>query len=388
MKTHAPPAARLRWPQVHAFRLGRHHLLRRAKKQDLVKVAGAIGGAQAQVMSIAEMQLAVRVKCSTREVREALWKDKTLVKTWVMRGTLHLIPAADLPLYSAALRTKWMKPRPSWLKFYELSEAELEEFASVIGQALTDKPMTREEVIAVAADGRSPRIRHWLRSGWGGLLKPVARRGLLCFGPSRGNSVTFVQPRQWLGAWREIDPDLALVEVARRYLRTFGPATKSDFARWWGLSSGGAAAAAWTALADDLAVVDVEGTRMQILAEDLQTISTVQVEPSVQLLPSFDPYLMGHASRDHLFDRVYAPRVSRIAGWISAVVLVDGRVEGTWTHAVSDRTLRIVIEPFGRFAPRVKAAVEARAESLAEAMGLTSVDVRSSSARVARRARA
>ena len=57
------------------------------------------------------------------------------------------------------------------------------------------------------------------------ILKPVARRGLLCFGPSRGASVTFVKPQQWLGAWREVDPDEALLEVARRYLRAYGPAT-------------------------------------------------------------------------------------------------------------------------------------------------------------------
>lgn len=105
LKAKPSVAADLTWPQVHAFRVERHHLARRAPKKELAKVAGDIGGAQAQVMSAAEMQVAVRVACSVGDVRTALWTDKTLVKTWLMRGTLHLIPAEDLPLYSAAMRT-------------------------------------------------------------------------------------------------------------------------------------------------------------------------------------------------------------------------------------------------------------------------------------------
>ncbi len=92
MKAKAQVAAELTWPQVHALRLERHHLTHRAPKKDLAKVVGEIGGVQAQVMSAAEMQVAVRVDCSVEDVRKALWKEKSLVKTWLMRGTLHLTP--------------------------------------------------------------------------------------------------------------------------------------------------------------------------------------------------------------------------------------------------------------------------------------------------------
>ena len=79
----------LSWAQVHAFRLQRHHLTRRAPKKDLAKVGGEIGGAQAQLMSAAERQIATWVDCKVADVREALWQEKSLVK-WLMRGTLHL----------------------------------------------------------------------------------------------------------------------------------------------------------------------------------------------------------------------------------------------------------------------------------------------------------
>jgi hypothetical protein len=366
--------AELTWPQVHAFRMARHHLLMRAPKRDLAKVVGDIAGAQAQVMSAAELQVCVRVSSSTDDVRRALWKERTLVKTWLMRGTLHLVPAMDLPIYTAAMRTRWIKTRNAWLKFMGMTELELMRFIETIGVVLDGDPRTREEILELAAKGRPERVRAALRSGWGGLLKPVARQGLLCFGPNRGQNVTFVRPEQWLGRWRDVDPDAALVEVARRYLRAYGPATKSDFARWWG-SWTGVANAAWSGLSGELAAVSVEGRHADALAADLSQLAEAQVSDAVQLLPSFDPYLMGHSGRSHLFDAVHSPKVSRTAGWISAVVLVDGRVMGTWTHSASGGRLRVAVAPFARLPARVVARLREKASCLAEALGMGKSEV-------------
>ena len=370
-----PKLLELSWSQVHAFRLERHHLLRRASKKDLTRVVGEIGGVQAQVMSAAELQTGVRVDCSVEDVREALWKRKTLVKTWLMRGTLHLVPAEDLPLFTAAMRTRWMRLRNSWLKFVQLSEPEFWDLVEAIGQSLDGQVLTREELVETVGRGRPERIREVMKSGWGGILKPVARSGLLCFGPSRGQSVTFVRPHQWLGAWREIDPDQALLEVARRYLRAYGPATKEDFARWWG-NWPGVAKAAWTGLAGELTAVSIEGRRADVLSSDAQPIAKQRVEESVQLLPPFDPYVMGHSSRDHIVEAANLSKVSRTAGWISAVVLVNGQVAGTWTYVAPKDTLRITVEPFRRLSAKTMAEVRRRAASLAETLRLARADVR------------
>lgn len=370
-----PAEAELTWAQVHAFRLGRHHLEKPAPKSALVKVSGEIGGLQAQVMSAAEMQIGVRVECRATDVRELLWKDRTLVKTWLMRGTLHLVPAVDLPLYSAAMSTRWIHTNKSWLKFVGMSELEVTRLSEAIGEALDGTPKTREEVVASVGKGRSERVRQVLRSGWGGMLKPVARNGLLCFGPNRGQSVTFVRPDLWLGEWRQIDPEQALVEVARRYLGAYGPATRHDFARWWG-NWPGVGTAAWAGLAGELAPVSVEGRRADILATDLGAVTGARPSGNVRLLPQFDPYLMGHAGRGHLFEAVYAPRVSRVAGWISAVVLVNGRVAGTWSHVVAKQMLAVTVEPFGRIDAKTLAEVCRRAESLAGSLGLAAAAVK------------
>jgi uncharacterized protein YcaQ len=367
-------AAELSWAQVHAFRLRGHHLAARAPAKDLVNVAGEIGGAQAQVMSAAELQLGVRSKGTVKDVRKALWKDKALVKTWLMRGTLHLVPAADVPLYTAAMRSRWVWPNNTWLKWVQLTEPELVSLIATIGDAL-DEPLTREELIAKVGRSSSDHVRTVLKSGWSTLLKPVARAGRLCFGPSRGTSVTFVRPDAWLDSWRNIDPDQAVIEVARRYLRAYGPATKDDFGRWFGAWPG-VGKAAWTGLADELASVSIEGWRADILSADLKQLGAVAPDSSVRLLPSFDPYLMGHNSRDHLFDPKYRPRVSRTAGWISAVVLVDGRVAGTWTHTVARQTLSLVVEPFQRLPPHIRPEIRSRGEELAATLGLPEVTIK------------
>ena len=337
-------------------------------------MVGDIGGAQAQLMSAAELQIGVRSDCSVQDVRAALWKHKSLAKTWLMRGTLHLIPAADLPLYTAAMSPRWVHINRSWLKAIKLGEPEFLKLVAEIGEVLDGTPLTREEIVKTVGKGHSAHVHEVLRSGWGGMLKPAARTGLLCFGPSRGTSVTFVRPEKWLGSWRNIDPEQALLEVARRYLRAYGPAHKQDFARWWG-NWPGVGPGAWAGLEAELVPVSIEGTRADMLADELDSLAKAPTGDSVLLLPLFDPYLMGHLNRDHLYEPVYRPRVSRTAGWISAVVLVDGRVAGTWTHTAAKQTLSIKVDPFQRFGSKTLAAIRRRADSLAETLGLAKADV-------------
>ncbi|HET9780135.1 MAG TPA: winged helix DNA-binding domain-containing protein [Candidatus Dormibacteraeota bacterium] len=368
-------AAMVTWPQVHAFRLQRHHLHKRAPKKDLARVVGDIGGVQAQVMSAAELQIAIRVDCTVDDVRDALWKSRSLVKTWLMRGTLHLASSDDLPLYIGAMSALWKSQmRQSWLNYMQTTEAEFWRIVDDVAAALDGRPVTREELIAVVGEGKSDHIRQMLRSGWGGMLKPAARKGLLCFGPNRGQSVTFVRPDRWLRSWRSVDADAALAAMARRYLSAYGPATKSDFARWWGAWPG-VGKAAWSALNDEVTTVSVEGAKLEMLAKDVSELNKARLEDRVQLIPGFDPYVLGHASRDHLFEKRFASRVSRTAGWISACVLFDGEVLGTWSHKLKNRKVEISVTPFRRLAPAVRAGVKDRAAVIADALRAQKVEV-------------
>src|SRR6266545_3230945 len=109
-----PPALTLAWDQVAAWRLQRHHLDRRAARSQALQVVADIAGLHAQVMSSAELTLWARVgDLEPDAVRRALWAERTLVKTWAMRGTLHLLPADELPLWQAALSTPAPTSAPS-----------------------------------------------------------------------------------------------------------------------------------------------------------------------------------------------------------------------------------------------------------------------------------
>src|SRR5262249_976891 len=152
------------------------------------------------------------------------------------RGTLHLLPAAQLPMWMAALRAIPNHQHAMWYELGDLTRAQIDELAAATGEALDGARLTREELAAAV----STRVGRWARdrlaSTWGDLPSPAALTGALCFGPNQGAKVTFVRADQWIGGWREEDPHEALLHVLRRYLVGYGPSTPQDFARWFGTS--------------------------------------------------------------------------------------------------------------------------------------------------------
>src|SRR3712207_1356741 len=181
----------LTWPQVLAWRLTRQYLDRRATREDALGVVSQICGLHAQVMSSAELTLWARTDdLEPDAVQKALWEERSLVKTWAMRGTLHLLPAAELPLWVGAQGA--LKPRyhtPSWLRHFDLTREEAEALVAAIPEALDDRMLTREELAQeVGRIVGSEELGGKLRHSWGTLLKPAAFQGHLLFAPSVGRS--------------------------------------------------------------------------------------------------------------------------------------------------------------------------------------------------------
>ena len=192
----------------------------------LVEVVRDVGGIHAQVMGSAELQLAARVAGITQEhVRAALWMWRELAKSWTLRGTLHIHPADELRLWTAARRAV-VGPAD----YDAESPEDVEVVVAAIGDALRGKRLLREELAdAVAATRRRQAPREQLASGWGYFLGDAAVADVLCFGPPQGQKVTFVHPDDWLGAQPSFEPEAALREVARRYLAAYGPVTHREF---------------------------------------------------------------------------------------------------------------------------------------------------------------
>ena len=316
--------------QVLAFRLERHGL---DQKRPLTgpEVARRINGVQAQVMSAAELSIAARSGSeSPAGIRAGLWQDRTLVKTWAMRTTLHLLPAGDLPLYMAAVRRRSPAYLRTWSKYFGIEQVQMTDLVAAAERALDGRCLTRRELAqAVAAEVKGMTLEQLL-TGWGTFLALPARAGKLCFGPSLGTSVRFVRPDQWLGSWREMDELEAEKELLRRYLRVNGPAVKMDFQGWLGATR----AMAWKAVLPEMAEVSVAGKKGWLLAADLDAVRGAGFADEVRLLPHFDHYLLTHhTGREHLVAPEHKAKVFRIAGWVTPTVLIRGRVAGTWDLA-------------------------------------------------------
>src|SRR4051794_7183182 len=341
----------LTWERVAAWRSMRHNLADRAPAGALLDVVSRICGLHAQLQSSAELSLAARLDGVTRpDVDRALWDDRTLVKTWAARGTLHELPAAEYGLWQGALGTYRHFEKPAWGRAFGVAPDELARLVDEIGAALADGPRTREELVAaVAAD--DPDLAERLRDGFGPLLKPASFRGRLVYGPSAGRNVTFVHPDRWLGPVEPVDGAVAMREVARRYLGAYGPATRDEFARWWAISPAQAGKL--------LAAVGVEVNRAGATAwareEDVAAMAAAEPAGAVRLLPAFDPYVI--ATTRHV-EALLPPGVDRGVifrpqGWLTPVVAVDGAFAGTW--ALEDGRVRI--ERFGSLPEAVEAAL-------------------------------
>jgi uncharacterized protein YcaQ len=356
------------WGQVMAWRLRRHHLHERAPATAMLDVTADVCGLHAQVMSSAELTLWARVDGLPADaVRRALWEDRTLVKTWAMRGTLHLLPAAEYPLWQAARSTTRGWEAASWLKAFGVTQQELRRLVDAVATALDGRLLTREELAAeVATLTGSPELGDKVRGSWGAMLKPAAALGRLCFAPSQGQQVRFTRPDTWLGGWREHDPDQALLEVIRRHLAASGPVTREDVARWWGVPSPAQVQKRIERLGDEVTVVDVDGTRAYLLAADLAGLGGAAASRSVRLLPAFDQYVVTATRQaDHLLPGPFKDRIYRPQGWLSPVLLVGGRMDGTWRQEATGGRLRVTIEPFTRLPAWARRGAEAEAERLA-----------------------
>ena len=349
---------KLGWDEARALRLARHHLHERASRGGELRVAGRICGLHAQLLSSAALSLWARVEGATLDgFQRALWRERRLVKSWAMRGTLHLLPARDLPVFLGALATYDRYLTQRWVKYFGISREEIELVIEAIGQSLRGRALTRDELAdAVVERTGSKKLGAVLRQSWGVLLKPAAYRGQLCFAEGEGARVRFTHP----GPVRRLDPQKALAELARRYLAAYGPATRDDFARWWGGISGRQAERLIESL--DVEQIDLQGSRAYLLARDARPVPALR---SVRLLPAFDPYVIGAPRSGGLFPEAQRGRIYRPQGWISPVLLVDGHVDGVWRHERKNGRIEVRIEPFARQPPRVREAAAEEAERLA-----------------------
>jgi Winged helix DNA-binding domain len=364
------PSRSLSADRVAAFRMARHHLTGApgATTASLVDVCRDVCGIQAQVMSAAELSLWTRRRRTTRdEVKAALWKKRDLVKTTSMRRTLHLLPARDFQMYVAAMQAWSMGQTENLLRRIGASGKHVDTMIGVVMDALADGPKTQQDLLARAKVKAGKGMRRWLQFAWSA-MRPAILQGLIVYAQPRGAEATFVRVDQWLPKQKKIDPAEAQLELAKRYLSAFGPATFRDFTKWSGLPTS-VTKLLFDELGRDIQKVDVAGEHACVLRRDVAELEAATVDASPKLLPSFDTFLLAHAVKDHLVEPRFYKRVYRNQGWLSPVVVAGGRVVAVWFLEERAKSFVVDVQPFAPLDAKVRNGIAKEAEALGAFLG-------------------
>jgi len=325
---------RITWSQALAWRL-KKQLLDPVPDASVTEVVRRLGAVQTQVASSAELAIRLRRRTSRAgDVARAL-EGGDLLKTWAMRGALHLITPEEGGAFLSLIAAGRSWERPSWQRYFGLTPQKMARFRATVGEAMDGRALSREEIVAAVATQPSlASLADELRSGWGTLLKPLAWQGDLCFGPSQGNRVTFMRPADASQRWAGLPTaeEAAPIAIAA-YLRAYGPAAPEAFARW--LAGGWfprrRLRASFEEMGDRITEVEVDGEPAYVLSEDCDELAATRPTSAVRLLGGFDVYVLGPGTDD---GHVTAPTrrwdVSRQSGWIAPVVVHRGAVAGTW----------------------------------------------------------
>jgi hypothetical protein len=317
--------------RVLAWRV-RRQLLDRPGGTDAVAVARRLCGVQAQVPSSADHAVAVRLPEPRRGTTDAALSDHGLVRTWAMRGTLHLLAADELADYLALLAAARTWTKGSWQKNF-VTVDQMAAMAEAVQVALDGAVLSRDELTgAIVRDAKDDSLAEHLRSGWGAVLKPLAWQGLLINGPSDGGRVTFAAPKDVVPGWDGLpDPDEAATRVVPAYLAAYGPAAPETFDAWLLRNSTPKRRLAGWFASSALEQVTVGGRPAYARAEDVAEILATEPNRDVRLVDAFDQYVLGPGTNNpEILDPARRPLVSKAAGWISPLVLVGGRIAGVW----------------------------------------------------------
>jgi hypothetical protein len=325
-------------------RIARHGFTARAATtpSDAVALTTAVQAQDNQASRFGVRARAAQV--TEAQVVAAIEDERSIVRTWLLRGTIHLVAAADfrwlVRLIGPTIRRKY---RTRWRQL-GLTDELLDAMLEALPEVLAAGPLTRHEIRAALGDGGllidSPDPQAPTHA-----VVHACSTGLVCRGPDRGRDATFVLVDDWLPrAPAGPSGDNALAELVRRYFAAYSPATATDFATWSGLPGASSVAL----IADELTPVDVYGQPGFRLGE---------TEPArgVRLLGAFDNYLLGYRERAAMIDAAHYRRVYE-GGIIHPVVLRDGQALAVWSLARARKT--VTVTPFRPLPKVVSRAVE------------------------------
>jgi hypothetical protein len=307
---------------------------------------------QAQEPRAAKLAFRARARgLVAADVDHARTEERSLLRAWMMRKTIHLIPSEDagwiLPLFSESI-LRWSRKR---LADFGLDRNGQRRALTVLHRAVDrEGALTRPELALHLERAGFDTANEFKVHLW--LLATL--EGELCLGPDRGKHACLVRTSDWLGELERRSREDSLAELARRFVRGYAPADERDMARWSGLGLG-ECRLAFERIAAELSEVSVDGARLFVLGK----APRVSRGPAVRLLGAFDNFHLGYVSRDFHLDPEHAKQLVPGGGIIRPAITVDGEVVGTWSSKRSGKRLAVTPEPFRPLSAEVERALEA-----------------------------
>jgi hypothetical protein len=240
---------------------------------------------------------------------------------------------------------------------------DLKAIRAAVWDALDGRYLLREELAEEVVKRVGPGPRQRFLSGFAFFFDE------LCQGPPQGTKITLVRPDQWIAGWREVDEQEALLEVCRRYLRTYGPARPRNFGDWFGGRAFKPAQvrALFESLGDEIEEIHVEGHRAYVLAGD--TVFP-ELQPSLRLLPEYDVYIMGFREREHLVSQAVRERFAahprgRYEGPAGVrLLIIDGAAAGLWERKKRGKRIELQVTPAQKLTPAQRTELDREVERI------------------------
>lgn len=313
---------------------------------EVVKWMGAV---QSQDYLSALYAVGLRLKKTTDSSIEEAITNKTIVRTWPMRGTLHFVAPEDAKWMLALLTPRIIARAASTYRNAGLDKNIFSRSRKIIIKALEGgKQLDRKDIYALLEKSKIS------TSDYRGLhiIGLLAQEGILCFGPRLSKQQGFVLLDEWIPFSKKLEGDEALAELANRYFTSHGPATIQDFVWWSGLTV--------TAATKGLELVkknfigeNINGQTFWMSGDTSFNIKN----PSIYLLPAFDEYLVGYKDRSAALDTKYTRDILTINGIFNPLVIINGKVEGTWKRTITKNEVLIQITSFKKFNQLQKAGI-------------------------------
>jgi hypothetical protein len=318
---------------IPLHRLNTHHLLDR-KFASAAEAVAHFGAVQAQEIHPGLWALGMRVEGSTETSIDQSIADRTIIRTWPLRSTIHFVTAVDARWMVKLSAARVIQAAATRLRRLELDEETFDRSRAVITGALREKqPMTRKAIYeAMNAAGISTTGERGYHIIW-----YHAHEGLIGLGPREGKQPTIVLLDDWLPPARELSRDEALHELARRYFTSHGPANLKDFTWWSGLAPA-EARAGLEAVRSQLENETIDGEPYWFAPNQPAQGAT---STTAHLLPYVDEYMVAYQDRDAIQPPEYNTLVDSGNIIFHAPILIDGRVAGIWTRKVMKHSVEI-----------------------------------------------